>query len=177
MRSNSRTEILDHALDVLRAGNSLTLESAALQSGLTKPGLMYHFGTKEALMLALVDHVVDRYEAELTAVAGGGLSALSPTERVLAYLRWSLEGGFDASDLVMVADPRLRGSMIERWNQRIDPWIAVPVDLPVIERARLSTVRLIADGSWFSESAGATPLPDDERDQVYRTACEILGVA
>lgn len=175
MRSNSRRDILDHALDVLRSGDPVTLDSAAHQAGLTKPGLMYHFGTKEALMLALVDHVVDRYETELAKTAGGTIADLSPAERVLAYLRWSLQAEFDASDLVMVADPRLREPMIQRWNERIEPWIAVPSELPVAERARLNMVRLIADGAWFSESSGAAPLPADERDQVYRTAREILG--
>lgn len=177
MRSNSRQEILEHALDVLRSGNSLTLDSAAQQAGLTKPGLMYHFGTKEALMLALVDHVVDRYETELTEAAGAAITDLTPAERVLAYLRWSLTTGFDASDLVMVSDPKLREPMLLRWNERIEPWIAVPAELSVAERARLSAVRLIADGSWFAESAGSTPLPQDERTDVYRLACEILDAS
>lgn len=177
MRTNSRDEILNHSLDVLRAGESLTLESAAHQAGLTKPGLMYHFGTKEALMTALVDHVIDRYETELNATAGAAVAELSASERLLAYLQWSLSATFDAADLVMVADPKLREPMTQQWGERLNDWIAVSADLPAAERARLNAIRLIADGSWYADASNCAPLPRDERHHVYELAREILGVA
>jgi AcrR family transcriptional regulator len=42
-------------LALLRRGVTVSLESAAQACGLSKPGLMHHFHTKQALMLALVD--------------------------------------------------------------------------------------------------------------------------
>ncbi len=65
--TNARHRILDGALELLRAegGGTITLDATAKQVGLTKPGLMYHFPTKEALMLAVVDHVAERWEALL----------------------------------------------------------------------------------------------------------------
>ncbi|MBD0322544.1 MAG: TetR family transcriptional regulator, partial [Aldersonia sp.] len=43
-----RDRVLEAALDVLRDGESITLDSAARRVGMTKPGLMHHFPTKEA---------------------------------------------------------------------------------------------------------------------------------
>ncbi|GAB3996126.1 hypothetical protein GCM10029992_15240 [Glycomyces albus] len=67
VKPSSRTQILEGALDLLREGEAVSLESAARRANLTKPGVMYHFPTKEALMLALLDWVVDCWERDLNA--------------------------------------------------------------------------------------------------------------
>jgi AcrR family transcriptional regulator len=66
MRSSSRTEILDAALRVVDAvgGADITYESVAREAGLTKAGLMYHFPTKDALMIAVIEHVIARGQGE-----------------------------------------------------------------------------------------------------------------
>ena len=68
-RPSQRDAALDAALDLLRDGGSLSLESAARAAGMSKPGLMYHFSTKEALVAALVDHLIDDYERTFVAAA------------------------------------------------------------------------------------------------------------
>lgn len=65
-------------------------------------------------MLALVDHVVDAWERELAALLPVPLTQASPRERIQAYLDWALSGSFDAADLVMLADPRLRDRLTGR---------------------------------------------------------------
>lgn len=169
---NSREKILDGALALLREGGTVSLESAAHRAELTKPGLMHHFHTKEALMIALVDQVVDRWERELA----DRLPApdASPPDRMLAYLDWSLSGDFDTADLIMLADPRLREALTARWEQRLAPWIGSPPGLPATTRARLTAVRLLADGGWLADASGVFPIPDDERDQVRAIALRLL---
>ncbi|WP_346016011.1 TetR/AcrR family transcriptional regulator [Couchioplanes caeruleus] len=46
----------------LRGHGAITIEATAKQVGLTKSGLLYHFRSKEALMLAVVDHAADQWE-------------------------------------------------------------------------------------------------------------------
>jgi len=55
-RDQTRTEILDAALDiVLRKGSArFTLAAVADELGLTKPALYYYFNSKEALLFGLV---------------------------------------------------------------------------------------------------------------------------
>lgn len=160
MDVSSREQILDGALAKLRAGESVSLESAAKRAGLTKPGLMYHFPTKEALMLALVDRVLDGWERRLAGFLGGPLEQAAPAARLGAYLEWALAGEADWSDLVMFADPRLCEQLTARWVERMRPWFDVPADLPAAERARLAAVRFLADGVWFADAMSAVP-PDD----------------
>jgi AcrR family transcriptional regulator len=173
----TRTQILDGALQILRAGGTVTLESAARQAGLTKPGLMYHFSTKQALMLGLVDHVIDGYEQALAERLSGPVSGATTAARIGAYLDWCLTGAFDQSDLAMFTDPRLCGPLTDRWAERMGAWLAVPPDVTDEERARLNAVRLIADGSWFADATGVLSLGDDERAQVRRIAAELMGSA
>ncbi|SDK95383.1 transcriptional regulator, TetR family [Glycomyces sambucus] len=171
---SARPQILDGAIAMLRAGESLSLESAAKHAGLTKPGLMYHFPTKEALMVALVDRVVDDWEHEVAAQLDGPLDAAAPAERIGAYLEWALKGEADLSDLVMFADPRLCERLTARWSERMRPWLTVPDGLPAPERARLSAVRLIADGLWFADAMDNLPPDAQEREALRGLARSLL---
>jgi hypothetical protein len=45
----------------------------------------------------------------------------------------------------VLADPRLRERLTARWAQRLAPWIDLPAELPVEERARLAALRLLED--------------------------------
>jgi AcrR family transcriptional regulator len=171
---SSREKIIDSALALLREGGTVSLESAAQRAELTKPGLMHHFRTKQALMIALVDHVVDRWERELTERLPGSATAASPRERMQAYLDWSLSGDFDTADLVMLADPRLRAELTHRWEQRMAPWIGPADGQPAAARARLTAVRLLADGGWLADASGVFPVPDDERAHVRELALRLL---
>ena len=171
-RPSLRDRALDLGLELLRRGEPLSLDSVARAAGLTKPGLMYHFPTKEALMAALVDRVVDRCEGELEAL----LPSDSPTadQRLAAYLRWSFTHPHDGSDLVMLSDPRLRDRMIVRWTERMHPWVEIPRGLTARDRARLHMVRLAADGCWFADASGYLPVPDAERRDLLSVALGLL---
>ncbi|WP_226344874.1 TetR/AcrR family transcriptional regulator [Agilicoccus flavus] len=166
-RPSSRGDILASTLALARGGATISLESAARAAGVTKPGLMYHFPTKEVLMVAVVDHLMDSYEDAL----GRRLPAADRGEptlqaRLLAYLDWICDGHFDSGDLVMFADPRLRERLAATWNERLGALVGIPADAPPERRARLHGVRLIADGLWFNAAAGGLPLSERDRAEV-----------
>ncbi|GAA1736080.1 TetR/AcrR family transcriptional regulator [Aeromicrobium alkaliterrae] len=173
-RPSQREALLAAALDVVRDGDALSLDAAARAAGVTKPGLMYHFSSKQALVAALVDHVLDRYERALEALLPGG-DAAPAHERIAAYVRWSVTTPHDATDLVLFSDPRLREQMAERWAARFAPWVEVPTDLAPDERARLQTARLMADGCWFADATGVLPLAPHDREAVLATALDLIG--
>ncbi|RRS00739.1 TetR/AcrR family transcriptional regulator [Glycomyces terrestris] len=157
---SSREQILDGALALLKEGGSVSLETAARRAGLTKPGLMYHFPTKEALMLALVDRVVDGWEERLAGFLAGPVDGAPPAARMAAYLEWTLVDEPDLGDLVMFADPRLCERLTAHWVERMETWLAMPASVPAEERVRLTAVRLMADGLWFAEAMRNHP-PDE----------------
>jgi AcrR family transcriptional regulator len=171
---HKRDEALLASLDLLREGCALSLDAVAKRVGLTKPGLMHHFPTKEALMLALTDHVVEGYDRSLSARVTGPVEALSPAERIRAYLDWSLEEDFDAADLVMMADPRLRAMVTERWVERLARWLDLDPGLPDADRTRLTALRLMADGAWFATASGTLSLSPQQRYDLRALADTLL---
>ena len=79
----TETEILDAGLDVLRQGGTLTIDSVARNAGLTKPGVVHHFSTKEVLALAVLDRLLDHWEEKMQGAAGQNDS---PTGLLIAYV-------------------------------------------------------------------------------------------
>ncbi|WP_107772784.1 TetR/AcrR family transcriptional regulator [Nocardioides sediminis] len=173
-RPSQRVAALDAALDLLRDGGHLSLETAARAAGMSKPGLMYHFPTKQALVAALVDHLIDDYERTFVALLPTGAEPATPRERIAAYLEWSITHEHDAADLVTLVDPKLRVVMGARWAERFRPWLEVPADLPEDERARLTAVRLMADGCWLADATCILPVPDADRPALLATARRLL---
>ena len=174
-RPSSRDDILGCALDRLRRGGALSLESAARAAGITKPGLMYHFPSKATLMAALVDRLVDDCERELRRRLPAETEAgFSVGDRLTAYVDWVCAGDFDSSDLVMFSDPRLREPLTAQWTERMRPWVEVPADLPEAKRSRLVAARLLADGIWFAQASDALPLDADEVERVRAVAHELI---
>ena len=167
--------MLASTLALARTGSAVSLESAARAAGVTKPGLMYHFPTKEALMSAVVDHLMDQYERELISrLPSASIAQLSAQRRLAAYVDWTCDGDFDSGDLVMFIDPRLRETLVARWVERMEPWLAIPDDLPATTRARLLSARLIADGIWFNSASNAALFSARERAAVHALAHQLI---
>lgn len=172
-RTSSRTDLLEAALQLIRDGETVSLDSVARAAGLTKPGLMYHFATKEALMTALVERVTDDYARELASRLPEG-EAATVERRLEAYVEWAFTADIDRADFIMFTDPRLRDQLTALWADRLRGWVDVPVGLPPARRARLLAARLIADGSWFADASTVLPLSAAERSDVWALARTLL---
>lgn len=188
-RPSAREAMLDAAEAHLGADGTLTLDSAARAAGVSKPGLMYHFPTKEQLLTAILARNSTRCEQEMvaavTAAAGAVPAGAVPAgavfvdapaaQRHLAYLDWAGESQLSPADLVMFADPRLRVSLTERWQEQVDRWLHVPAGTPAEERSRLLAVRLMADGLWFDRASGLLATTAAEAASLRALAAELLG--
>lgn len=179
-RPSAREAMLAAAEAHLGADGALTLDSAARAAGVSKPGLMYHFATKEALLEALLDRIAARYEREMLALIGarhGGevqdFAEVPAVPRHLAYLEWAASAELSAADLVMVADPKLRVGLTERWQHQLERWLEVPESTPAARRSRMLAVRLLADGLWFDRASGLLETVPGE--ELLALALEMLG--
>ncbi len=174
-RPSSATAILDTARAILDDGGSISLDTAARAAGLTKPGLMYHFPTKAALLDALVDHIVDTVEADLSRHLCTPLEQAAAQTRLRAYVHWALTTDHHRSDLVMLSDPKLADRMMARWRARLHPWVQIPAATAPAQRARMTTARLIADGAWLADCTATFPIPAEDRPTVLAIALDLLG--
>jgi AcrR family transcriptional regulator len=174
-RPSSVEAIFAAARSLLDEGAPISLESVADRTGLTKPGLMYHFPTKSALMDGLVDHVARSAELQLSSRLDTPIEKASPRQRLRAYVQWAIEGPHERSDLAMFGDPRLVEQMTQRWTEHFSRWVDVPSDMPPADRTRLHAARLLADGAWLAQASGTLPLPDAEQPGVLALALDLVG--
>jgi len=168
MRVSHRQVILDAALELLAAaaGGDITLDAVARQAGVTKPGLMYHFPSRRALLLGVVEHVAERIEADLLRSLGKAFSESTPADRIRAYLRVAANGEATRGEYAVVAEASYRPELAKPWEDRMARWFDIPSGTPAAVRARLTAVRLAADGLWSADATRTFPPAPHDRDAV-----------
>lgn len=88
---DARTRVLDAAESIVRARGvpGLTLEAAAREAGVSKGGLLYHFGSKEALLAALLTRLAEFVSQDF--VQAMERLPPGPGRAARAMLAWGLE--------------------------------------------------------------------------------------
>ena len=100
-------QLLDDAIAVLRRGGVVTIDSVASEAGMSKAGVVHHFSSKEALMVGVVNRVMDLWEGQLAATIG---EVTDPVERLRAYVDFEVLSDFDGGDLALLAECRAYAS-------------------------------------------------------------------
>ena len=86
MRTSNRRKILDAIIAIVERDGitAVTFDAVAAETGLTRGGLLYHFPSREALILAAHQHLADQWEAGMEKIAGGKADTVEPAERDIA---------------------------------------------------------------------------------------------
>lgn len=94
MRPSNRSKILDAAIRVVHRDGvtGITFESVAAEAGLTRGGMLYHFPSRDALLLGIHEHLANQWEALLEKVAGKPAHEASAEERFAAYVQACAQG-------------------------------------------------------------------------------------
>ena len=170
----TKPEILDAGLAALRDGEPLTHDAVARRAGLTKPGVVHHFPTKEVLAVAVVDRIVDRWTEGLESRAG---ETSTPQDRLRAYVDFALTADLDPSDLALLSDVRLCDRLVRQWTERLHPWFGEELTSSPGGRAALHAVRLVADGAWIDRALGIIDLDEEERTRIIELAQRLIDEA
>ncbi|MGQ3671850.1 TetR/AcrR family transcriptional regulator [Xanthobacter sp. TB0136] len=151
-------------LSVEKGLHALTLDAVAREAGVSKGGLLHHFPTKQALLEALHDELLGRFERQFNALLEADPEPRGRFTR--AYLHANLckaeDDGVECwNSLVMLM-------MGEKWSRpRWSEWLNQRLaELPPHERSvEMEIVRLAADGLFFSDLAcpGVAVHPNRER--------------
>jgi AcrR family transcriptional regulator len=138
-----REELLDAAEDLLgdQGSQALTLATVAERAGCSKGGLLYHFGTKEALIKGMVERLIEEFD-ELVAAQGHDtytknyLAATFAAVQSGRLRRWAVVTGA-SGNLYLLAPLRVA---MARWHREgLD-------SEPDPEAAQI--VRLACEGLW-----------------------------
>ncbi len=182
MRPSKRHEILNAATRVVqREGvTTLTYESVAAEAGMTKGGLLYHFPSREELLLGLHRHVAEQWERSLEAQAGGTAQELSRDERFQAFVRLSQNP--ERAELLLMLEASEDPVANAAWDEVYARWAPQPpegAEAPDDDAAEAAAVqrfiaRLAADGLWFYEALSTEGLSPAMRERVTE---EIIALA
>ena len=158
-RPSRRSELLDAATAVVRrdGAQALTLDAVAAEAGVSKGGVLYHFGSKRALIEGLVDSWLDDREARLEG-----------SDFATAYVRACEAEGSTAFGFGLLAALIEDPEVLEVARERQAEWMERMLG-GALDRADAWLVRLAADGLWYSDLLGiAAPQGDDRRRLVER---------
>ncbi|MCZ4511968.1 TetR/AcrR family transcriptional regulator [Streptomyces sp. ActVer] len=165
MRPSSRTQILEAAIRVTEKEGitSLTLESVAVEAGLTKGGLLYHFRTREELLLAIQRYLTEGWEKHLEARLGKAFAEATVAERAIAYTLMDMESQPRKADLAFMVESASDPELAQVWNALVDRWVPVPAE-PDPAQLELFLARMAADGLWLFEATTGTKLTPAVKD-------------
>lgn len=159
----TRAALLHAASQLVRErGVSATLDDVARRAGVSKGGLLYHFASKQELLLAMAHDWLERFRAEVLAAIDPADDA--PGRLVRAYVRVSIDGALDATAtrdaLVVIAHLSTVDAVTDlaradalRWQEdlRTD---GLPEDV-------LLLVLAAADGASAQPVWGMEPAPEE----------------
>jgi AcrR family transcriptional regulator len=177
MPTDTRDRILDAAENiVIRDGVvRLTIEASAAEAGLSKGGVLYHFRTRDALVLAMVERLVAAFDADLAeecAADSSGHAVGAPGGYVRAYIRATVRPPRSSEDVrreragaAVLAAMASEPALLEPLRTSFDRWQARLVS-DGVDPVRATVARLAADGLWFSDLFGFAAVPEPLRAQV-----------
>ena len=170
-RGDTRERLLDAASAVVRrdGARALTLDAVAAEAGVSKGGLLYHFGTKRELLDAMLDGWLEEFAAEIEAAREGRRFASG-------YVKASDMSGWAAADratefgllAALVDEPGALERVRERyaaWQSQLEEEAGDPVAATV--------ARLAADGLWLNDLLGLAPPAGELRERVMGRMLEL----
>ncbi|MET0736142.1 MAG: TetR/AcrR family transcriptional regulator [Microbacterium sp.] len=153
----AREKVLDafEAILIDDGERAATLDATARAAGVSKGGLLYHFGSKEALEAGIVERLGGLIDADVAAMVAAPEGAVAfflrssvmqndPIDRaILATSRLAQGGSAAASDALR--DVR------EKWADAIRPHAK--------DAASLDLVMLVSDGLYFNNALAGGSIP------------------
>lgn len=176
MRPSSRTEILTAAMRVVDAvgGADITYESVAREAGLTKAGLMYHFPSKDALMIGVIEHVIDLWQTELCAVLAVPLEDSTLAQRVDAFVKFAGAGGVTQGEFVVFTEAVRRPQLSAPWLEWLRTWFGFGEGT---DTTALMLVWLAANGLWVAESTNILTVTPEQRTALLGRMADLVKEA
>lgn len=171
-RTNLRDAILDAAENVMMEAGAVTLslDAVAAEAGVSKGGLLYHFRTKQALLQALVERLIEEHE-NIRLEAWKRLPETPGRELKAHILAWNSRHGagyktgqrrIHAALVTVLADnPSIMEPLRRKYRQLFEHFIAAGVSF-----GRAAVVSLAVDGIMLMEILGAWPFEEEERRQI-----------
>ena len=154
---HARESVLDAFEELLieDGERAATLDATARRAGVSKGGLLYHFGSKEALAAGMVERLNRLVDIDIDAITTAGEGAIAyflrssvmqndPLDRVIIAASRLAQGGSAA------ASSALREIRV-RWEDALRPHTK--------DATALDLVMLVSDGLYFNNALEGGSIP------------------
>jgi AcrR family transcriptional regulator len=137
--------------------SALVLDAVARDAGVSKGGLLYHFPSKDDLVVGLIDRMLDNFDREQNALAAADGERAGRWTR--AYLASTVTDAGEPADnsaqlmagiLAAIGNDPTRLQVV---RQRFAKWHG-RLAADGIDPTNATIVRLVADGLWLSALLG-----------------------
>ncbi|MGC4408117.1 TetR/AcrR family transcriptional regulator [Rhizobium rosettiformans] len=147
-----RRALLDCAAQIAaeQGASAITIQAVAERAGVTKGGLLHHFDSKQALLAAVFEDLLDKMDQEIDRTLADDPASRGRFTR--AYVRACFSDRllgdrslWGALSVAIVSEPALRAL----WSAWLDGRMARHAETDGDQR--LVAVRLAADGVWLAD--------------------------
>lgn len=168
----------DHLLEVAeglvttRGASALTIGEVAKAAGITKGGVQSCFGTKEAMVAAMLERWTGNYDERFDAIAG---KDAAPVERLTAHVETTHDHdeashSRAASLLAVLLQSREHLEGTRSWYEsRV---AGLDADTEEGRRARLAF--LATEGAFFLRFFGLLPMEQEQWDDIFADIRKLL---
>lgn len=151
-----RRAILNEAARMAAQGGlaDVTIQGVASAAGVTKGGVFHHFASKQALLQAMFEDMLDKLDAEIEAAlqndSGHGCFTRAYVVTMTVGEKFGIGSPFDAIGMAIITDDGMSAAWQHWLDRRLEQHRETDSD-PTME-----IVRFAADGAWLAHlGAGA----------------------
>lgn len=175
VRNSHRDALLDAAEAIVTAYgvSELTLDGVAAKAGVTKGGLIYHFKTKEILLAALVERMLEQIETRIQKAVGTKKQTPETLLTILVNDTFDMrpeEKALQANLLAAVSSyPKLLKPVQELYQRTIAQLTSDPAHIGLALMISCAT-----DGLLFLELLNLKHFSAEERQQMRQALLDTI---
>jgi AcrR family transcriptional regulator len=176
----TRDRLLQAAIHVIQHQgiDHLTLDAVAKEAQVSKGGLLYHFASKEALALGVIQYLMDDFDAAINHELALDQGPDSPGKWLRAYVKATFNYTNLPTALVgnLLSAITLNPELLQPIQDRFSYW-QQQCQANGLDPVRANLVRLTADGLGTSDLFGINLLHPDLRLPVLELLLDLILAA
>lgn len=166
IRTNSREAILESAENLIagRGVKQFSFEALAKEANISRGGILYHFASKDALIQAMIERLIMRFEELLDDQIANDPDAHGRFTRAFARTTFQMDSKTSATFSAIIAavayDPHLLDPLRDRWQkwqERSEAELSKPV---------AAVVQMASHALWLNGIFGMSHYSVDEQNDI-----------
>lgn len=161
--SQKRALIIQTAIQYIQENdlNSLTLDSVAGKAGISKGGLLYHFKTKDALLAAIAETIMDEIMQSYEELAQQEHGAGRLTRAFILSSQKDLAEGARLNIAIQIMQNE-DSTISEVYEQLLEDLLHDGIEASIVH-----LIRLTIDGLYYSKLLNIAPVSEEVAEKVF----------